>query len=241
MSDIKKLEDLLSIETSENNNRVIVINVGYACPFGLKKFLTKDSDIIAPDDFNPDICSSYKDKDQFKTKDYLKTSNWASNAGVFSRKFRLLHSELAKHITFLFHAIEEAYHTTWDFNAPVLCRNNLFHGHVIHNPVLNDILIVFHAFEYPDNLDLVIKSNQAQEIEPGVPAFKKEALAFKWRNAIYSVNKNRIYLPDASRTLNDPPLIDRFSGAWTLDEKKCGQGLFDVNYFPRESVPLFAS
>ncbi|MNC44697.1 hypothetical protein D3C75_936140 [compost metagenome] len=207
----------------------------------MKKFLTKDSDIIAPDDFNPDICSSYKDKDQFKTKDYLKTSNWASNAGVFSGKFRLLHSELAKHITFLFHAIEEAYHTTWDFNAPVLCRNNLFHGHVIHNPVLNDILIVFHAFEYPDNLDLVIKSNQAQEIEPGVPAFKKEALAFKWRNAIYSVNKNRIYLPDASRTLNDPPLIDRFSGAWTLDEKKCGQLLFDVNYFPSESVPLFAS
>lgn len=230
------LSDLFSTEITSATAKVALIT--NECPEGIKNLRQNNFSAIRLTSFTPDQTSLYKDRFT-DGKNYLRTTNWAS-ASSNQWGYYLSTGDVASHFTKIFEKIASIYNTEFEFMSMVLCRNNLFHGHVLYNEKLDDILIVFHAFEYPHDLEPQ-KSSKAKEVEPGIDEFDSDETAFKWRNAIYSVNKNSVYFPDISQEPYHSQLSTEFPSSYTLDETKVGVRLFDINYFPQENLPPFSA
>ena len=234
MSIVTVLQDLLSVtETNENVKR---INLTLHVPDILRKLhspqlpeaLQTLGSTLAECEAAIDSESTYQRK--FHHHD-LKTSQWAS------RRQRLFyrHRELTTFCTELFEAMKQA---ASEFeSSDLLARNNLFHGHIFYNPELDDVLIIFHAFEYPEDIfeNCAVK---ALEIEPATPTFKSTHEAFRWRNAIYSAKQNAVFIINAQTWGSGHKALFPFSD-FTLDESLCGVHICDVNYFPQEGVAPF--
>lgn len=237
MSIDKILTDLLSTEMSSDT--VKIARIANECPDGIKKLIQKDFSEIREEDFDPDQVSSYNDRFT-EGKNHLRTTNWSSSSST-QWGYYLSTQAIASHFKIIFEKIASIYNSELEFMSMVLCRNNLFHGHVLYNETLKDIFIVFHAFEYPCDLEPQ-KSSQAKEIEPGIDEYDSEAIAaFAWRNAIYSVNNNCVYIPDISQEPYCSQLRRGPAEYCTLDETKVGTRLFDINYFPEENLPSFSA
>lgn len=159
----------------------------------------------------------------FEEKKHYKTSNWAS--GITTHEFYR-----QKESTLFFEYLFE----TVSGNTPAeLSRSNLFHGHIVYNEDLNDILIVFHAFEYPSDIE-DIKSNLAYHLEKK-KKFISSDKGFQWRNSFYSRNKNSLFIIENSLENISPLIYENI----TLDQSFFGKGIFDINYFPSEGIRPF--
>lgn len=238
MSIDKILTDLLSTEMSSDS--VKIARIANECPEGIKKLIQKDFSEIRMTPFDPDQKSSYNGRFT-EGKNYLRTTNWSSSSSSDQLGCLVSTKAIANHFEVIFEKIASIYNSELKFMSLVLCRNNLFHGHVRYNETLKDILIVFHAFEYPRDLE-PLKSSQAKEIESGIDEYNSKAIAaFVWRNAIYSVNKNCVYIPN----INQEPYCSQLKRGpaeyCTLDETKVGTRFFDINYFPEENLPPFSA
>ncbi len=176
-----------------------------------------------------------------KSRGYYKVENWASGGEPFVR-FKT--QAVTAYVQALFDMVASRIATKSNVTT-VLSRNNLFHGHLVFETFgqVPDVLLVFHAFEYPSDLE-PDKSNHAQTLEPGVPGFTSQDPAFKWRNAIWSMRLNRIWLicgdkASPYRELLDGTKLTTDGDPFVIDESKLGARIADVNIFPNEGVASF--
>lgn len=186
-----------------------------------------------------------------KDKGYYKLHNWASGGAPF-RRFK--EDELTDFFEELFTTLVAVSlslttgNSPWWQGAPVqLSRADLFHGHLIWDTSVPfaDLLFLFHAKEYPSDIEST-KAGFARHLESGVyKDFKTSSADFKYRCSIYSLRLNRLYIlklsdngspyrgfvanPDLSKTYN--PL--------RIDQDDLGECVADVNHFPNDGVRLF--
>jgi hypothetical protein len=115
-------------------------------------------------------------------------------------------------------------------------RADLFHGHV--NYWNGDVVIVFHAKEYPSNLiDTQFASANALLDEPGTQ-FQTTHADFRYRNALYSFNRNAIDVIDLQTINAASPYHALLTANITLDQTQVGQFIAGINYLPREGVGI---
>jgi hypothetical protein len=137
----------------------------------------------------------------------------------------------------LFHLIEKK------FKDITLDRINLFHAHLVQAE--NDFILIFHAFEYPVDLEpqkFIIARRQNPKLIPFITNSKK----YKRRNLIWSLKKNRIWRIDTSAEFNFLVKSSAFDlypkevlRANSLQEDLFGKRVADLNYFPMEDKNLF--
>ena len=124
-------------------------------------------------------------------------------------------------------------------NCPeiLLSEVDLFHGHLISTP--NDLLLVFHAKEYPYDLEFA-KYKAALKINPSVKQFYSSDDAYKTRNIIWSLKQNHFYQLDTSPGSPFHDLIkseiydfapDLVVKANALQQEYLGDNIADINYF----------
>lgn len=141
----------------------------------------------------------------------------------------------------IFHRIEKS------FPEITLNRINLFHAHLIQTP--DDFLLVFHAFEYPRDLE-PYKFEVAKKLNPQTTSFTTKSKGYDRRNLIWSLLKNKIWRFDTSSKSKFNFLIR--SAAYelypkevllgnALQENLFGINIADINYFPLEEKRLFLS
>lgn len=125
----------------------------------------------------------------------------------------------------LFDAVREG--TRSEYN-----RSDLFHGHI--NYWNGDVVIIFHAKEYPDDvLDTKYPSNNAEEDEPGTQ-FQRDHVNFRYRNALYSFKRNAIDFIDLQAINNNDTYYNLINQGITLDQTKLGDSVAGLNYLPKE-------
>jgi len=168
------------------------------------------------------------------TGDYLKPYNWASGvSGCLEQDYREVTDEGAN--TFFI----ALFNKVTDEIGANLSRNNLFHGHCMINTTVNDLRIVFHAFEYPSDLE-AIKSEQASAIDTTVASFTRQTENFKYRNAVYSTALNQIIKIDMTGWEEGSEDHAPFNEAGTIinhicfDQDKLGTLEATLNYFPKD-------
>lgn len=177
-----------------------------------------------------------------KTPSYNKVENWASGGAPFAR-FKEL--SVSTYLDSLFGWV--AAHLSSKYgDKTVLSRNNLFHGHLVFETFGSspDVLLVFHAFEYPGDLE-PLKSRFAMTLEPRVLPFNASDPAYRWRNAIWSMRLNRVWFIHYAdnthpyRDLLADSDVSRSGNPLFLDESKLGTRVADLNTFPSEGVRPF--
>ena len=169
-----------------------------------------------------------------KKKNYLQLANWASGASAPYVRF-------SKTVT-----------TTWLTNLFTevartaghrLDRGDLFHCHLVFD--VGDLLMVFHAKEYPSDIE-PFKYGQAVGLDRSVADFETKDSVFKKRDVIYSVAHNRIYVPNFTnngnpfRSLLYEPNLTVRGNPLLLDATMFGDCIADISTFPRENVKPFA-
>jgi hypothetical protein len=141
----------------------------------------------------------------------------------------------------IFHQIEKS------FPDIKLDRVNLFHAHLMQTP--NDYLLVFHAFEYPMDLE-PYKFELARKLNPQITPFTTNSKGYDRRNLIWSFTKNKIWRFDTSLKSKFNFLIRSPAYALypkevllgnALQENLFGKNIADINYFPLEEKMLFLS
>jgi hypothetical protein len=105
---------------------------------------------------------------------------------------------------------------------------DLFHGHILREPMSDNILIVFHSKEYPSDLT-PYKIPLAQKLDPGIKTFRSNQLGFAKRNLIASLNERTIWRLDTTR-LDFAHLRGSHTASNTLDETLLGEPICDINY-----------
>lgn len=167
-----------------------------------------------------------------------KILSWASsdqNPKIFKN---IIYNDYFQNI---FHLIEKS------FPDIVLNRINLFHAHLIQTP--DDFLLIFHALEYPVDLE-PSKFEMAKGINPQITPFTTKSKGYDRRNLIWSLMKNKIWRFDTSSKSKFNFLIR--SSAYeiypqevllgnALQENLFGKNIADLNYFPLEEKRLFLS
>ena len=135
---------------------------------------------------------------------------------------------------------------------------DLFHGHLVYlNQKRGDLIIVFHAQEYPHELPFTRqKSIEALVTNKLILKGKKfghKTISFRRRNFIWSLKENKLF--NLNTDYNGPffPLI--FPTGW-IDDKELkslavlgnsvqdnllGNGLGSLNFFPDQNAPLYWS
>ena len=125
-----------------------------------------------------------------------------------------------------------------------LNRLNLFHAHLVGDDRVwgGDIFLIFHAFEYP--IDLELKKNRiAVNRDISLATFRTGTRSFDRRNLIWSLRANKIWRVDTSKGsifnhLIRSPAYDIYptevSRANTAQESYFGKVVGDINYFPQE-------
>jgi len=137
----------------------------------------------------------------------------------------------------LFHLIEKSYPDI------TLNRVNLFHAHLVKSP--DDFILVFHAFEYPIDLEPQ-KFALAKKLNPKITPFTSKSENFNRRNLIWSLKKNKIWRFDSSSKFNflvRSPAFEFYPEevlrANALQENLFGRNIGDLNFFPSEEKKLF--
>lgn len=162
----------------------------------------------------------------------LKVSNWASGGAVGALKtsdnvWRLKDGEVATFFVKLFEEVRTGAKAEF-------ARADLFHGHInLHKKTL---LIVFHAAEYPVDLDdTQFPAANAALVEPKKISIKDPG--FRYRNAIYSFASGTLQTFD---TLNlDPTWKANFDDKLiTLRDDTLGEPVAGLNYFPKDGIPF---
>ena len=128
-----------------------------------------------------------------------------------------------------------------------LNRINLFHAHLIQTP--DDFLLIFHAFEYPMDLE-PHKFEMARKLNPQITPFTTKTNGYDRRNLIWSLIKNKIWRLDTSSRskfnfLIRSPAFEVYPKEVllgnSLQENLFGKNIADINYFPLEEKRLFLS
>ncbi len=143
-----------------------------------------------------------------------------------------------------------------------LNTTDLFHGHLLlFQGQQTDLLLVFHAQEYPFDLaetsfnaKAAIKTLQGKK-------FSHKTLTYKRRNFIWSLRRNHLFnlktsphesfhsliFPEGWKNNNDrlypegPTLHQLAVLANTVQDGLLGQGLGSLNFFPQLGAPLYWS
>jgi hypothetical protein len=173
----------------------------------------------------------FKQTDPHKIDPKLKA--WASGTGkahIFKEK------ALSNYFKMLFKIIQSSF--------PKIKLNvaNLFHGHILYDDKLpgGDIIIVFHAFEYPKDLE-PYRFQKALEWNPKLKAFYSSDKAFLGRNLIFSLKKNKIWRVYTSKKSLFHHIVrspayefypDIVSPANSAQPSHFGLNIGEINYFP---------
>lgn len=166
---------------------------------------------------------------------YKKLENWASGTKppYFRSSTRAANTWLAN----LFAEVaRRAGHT--------LSRADLFHCHLSYDASGPDLLLIFHAREYPSDIE-PFKNGIATGLDNGIVGFDTTTLDFRDRNPIYSAATNRIYVPhfvnnaNPYRTLIADPDLTVAQNPLFLDSTLLGDCLADISTFPREGAAPF--
>jgi hypothetical protein len=138
----------------------------------------------------------------------------------------------------------------------ILRRNNLFHGHLVDCDDMDDTYVVFHAAEYPKNLEEV-KSTLAKGLEgANAVEFSSADPGFVYRNVIWSLGKRMLWNPVYNSTELMPgehPTWALLKGAGlekgerdtqdvmavTVQQDRMGTEVAGLNFFPGENVRSF--
>jgi len=139
-----------------------------------------------------------------------------------------------------------------------LNTTDLFHGHLVFiGKKRGDLIIVFHAQEYPHDLPFTShNSRQAVVTHKLILKGKKfghNTISFKKRNFIWSLKENKIFNLDTDRKGPFFPLI--FPTGWVKDQELkelallgnsvqdnlLGSNLGSLNFFPNQNIPLYWS
>ena len=236
----------------------VALGSSLAVPAELGPILTKDTtqkaaeflmsllDVVAADTIDAE--TTYNGVNPTKTpsaKGSLKVSSWGSGGGLGMFGGKLHRFKSAALTTFfekVFNAVQAG------IPGSRYSRNNLFHGHSVFDKVDGsvDFRIVFHAYEYPKNLEMT-KSALALEVEPGVAAFDDGGAGFYKRNAIWSMRSNSIYIPNyydymilMTKEIDEMPYGAVVgSPGCVMNQAKVGEEIVSFNVFPSEGVKLF--
>ena len=207
----------------------------------------KDSLLQAIDADEIDKETSYAKANPGSTqevKDALKVSSWGSGGGlgIFGGKlYRFKNQAVTTSFGSLFDAVKQ------EIPGAEYSRNNFFHGHSVFDKVDGsvDFRIVFHAYEYPGNIEAT-KSRLAKEVEPAVEEFTDGKKEFYQRNAIWSMRNNTIYIPNYYPYVIEGEDRSNFPYGRVLKDYGCaveqkliGEEIIAFNVFPSERVKLF--
>lgn len=133
--------------------------------------------------------------------------------------------------------------------ATAIYEFDLFHGHVVPNEAGRDVVIVFHAKEYPSdvvNQFQMQKYSDAHLLTPGKAPFTSKDALMDERNFVWTLSTNKVFLLNGAIRHKDltsefvklmdldgtgklPPDVIQIG---TVQEKLFGPELFTVNYFP---------
>ncbi|MFY0529110.1 hypothetical protein ACN28I_40095 [Archangium gephyra] len=186
-----------------------------------------------------------------KDKGFYKLHNWASGGSPF-RRFK--DDEITKYFEELFESLVgvsaslAANKDPWfEGDSIALNRADLFHGHLVYDTSapLPDILLLFHAKEYPSDIE-EFKSNTAKLLEPqAYKEVKTSSKGYKYRCSIYSLRFNKLWILRLSdnnspyRSLVNDPNLNAHQNPLRIDQDDLGECVSDINYFPNDGVPLF--
>lgn len=142
--------------------------------------------------------------------------------------------------------------------ATKFTERDLFHGHILPNEANRDVVIVFHAKEYPDQIVSSFRDGWEQTLNlntTGRSTFAVSDQVMFERNFIWTLRTNKIFLitgaPGSSSPHNDFKALMYEDGAFptdptkaeckTVQERNFGRLMLSVNYFPTllSSQPLF--
>lgn len=201
-----------------------------------KELLATLSDEVAAKDLSQASALSQE-------KGFYKVENWASGGAPF-RRFKK--EALTHFIDDLFGMVAAVLASvTEEPPQKILRRHDLFHGHWVYNEAAKDILIVFHAKEYPENLEQ-FKAGAAKVLE-GVnyEPFASADRRFKLRCPIWSMKQNKLLSTDFTasdnpyRELLDNPDLTQRDNPLLLSQTNLGTCIADVNCFSNEGVDSF--
>jgi hypothetical protein len=129
-----------------------------------------------------------------------------------------------------------------------LYERDLFHGHVVPNEATRDVVIVFHAKEYPAGQLSTFTEQRYRDagLLTANGSFPDTATDMAERNFLWTLRTNRVFLladPDRTKSTADPAFTNLITPlgkaldqdakrAGTVQERHFGQELFAVNYFP---------
>lgn len=134
--------------------------------------------------------------------------------------------------------------------ATMLHEFDLFHGHVVPNEATRDVVIVFHAKEYPSDVIGSFQKNRYAAnglISTGSKSFASGSSLMNQRNFVWTLKTNTVYLLDGGNRMKDldsdfgrlmspegdtRQLRSQERTMGTVQERQFGQELFTVNYFP---------
>ena len=135
---------------------------------------------------------------------------------------------------------------------------DLFHGHLVYlNQRNDDLIIVFHAQEYPHELPFTrrksIEAVVTHKIILKGKKFGYKTLSFRRRNFIWSLKENTLFNLDTEKSGPFFPLI--FPTGWienrelkslallgnSVQDNLLGDGLGSLNFFPDQNISLYWS
>lgn len=120
----------------------------------------------------------------------LKPSNWSSangaESGFFTSEFYRIKDQYKNDVIKLFNLAVSIINDSSQTNTCKINRVNLFHAHMMANET--DMLLLFHAFEYPTDLDLENeKYHEAVTVDKLMPAFTTSKPGFSYRNCLFQM------------------------------------------------------
>ncbi|OJH40265.1 hypothetical protein [Cystobacter ferrugineus] len=187
-----------------------------------------------------------------KDKGYYKLSNWASGGRAFRRFKEETVTDYFEELFEMVVAVSMSHQSgspPWfDGEHIRLSRADLFHGHLIFDnstPSAQDVLLLFHAKEYPSDIE-PNKSQFAKTLEPGnYEEFKTSSADFKYRCSIFSLRHNKLWMLRLSD--NGSPYRDLIANRQLtapqnplrLEQDFLGDCVADINFFPNDNSRLF--
>ncbi|MFE8596318.1 hypothetical protein [Archangium violaceum] len=230
------------VDVSKLDVPLIIEQLPILSPSGAIRSLLKNSAPLDKDALDKESTYALSGKPGFK-----KLQNWASGGAPFHR---FVDKDVTLFFDTLFEAVLDVVNSRLDGDEQpwALSRNDLFHGHLswAYFSSLSDVVMVFHAQEYPADLES-FKSKAAGELEADVKPFLADAAPFGRRCPIWSMRKKRIWSIDFFAK-NNPflPLLStplskagRGVNPLVVDQDNIGGCLADISYFPREKVHSF--
>jgi hypothetical protein len=185
-----------------------------------------------------------------KDKGFYKLHNWASGGSPHRRFTSEAVTSFFEDLFTTLSAVSLSLTSGdkwWKGGHVKLSRADLFHGHLIWDTSapFPDVLFLFHAKEYPSDIE-ESKSGHAKAIDSASYVdFKATSPEFKFRCSIYSLRTDRLHILKLSdngspyRSLVADPDLSKSQNPLRIDQDDLGVCVADVNYFPADGVRLF--